>query len=418
MKLSAQANRLVLLAVAGQAIAYGLQIFVARRLTISGFEAYVVASAIFIVLAAVAPLGVEKYTLRKLPALIEAADWSRASGLIRFGLRRTAVSALVAGSLVAGWAAWRGGGETQRAILVTCLSLPAGALVHYGLDLLTAAGRPFRALAIFRIFVPGMALALLVCASALGAAMTGPLAVAGWGAAWLVALALMTVGLRETIDARVVAAAPQSDAREWRPAARPFMVYRAALVLLGQAGVLALELLGPGASDVGAYAAAMATVSMAAVLATATNRAYGRDLSILLAQGDLAGVRTLKRERLIWLAPGIGVFLFVALVFPQALLGLFRPEFGIEGALPLRLLAVTTAVTVAGALSPTWLKFRDRRRLLYAITAAAAAAQVIMLAVLVPLYGATGAALAYAVSMTGLYAACTVAAQRDISRPG
>ena len=193
-----------------------------------------------------------------------------------------------------------------------------------------------------------------------------------------------------------------------------------ALALLAQAGIIALEVIGPGGVAVGAYAAAVATTGMAAVLASATNRAYGRSLALLMDSGDGAGVRRLKRERMVWLVLPLGVFLAVTMAFPGALLGLFRPEFAETGVVPLRVLAVTTAFTVMFALSPTWLKFRRRRRALYTVTAIAAAAQLVLLIVLVPAMGATGAALSYAVSMILLYAAFAVMAGRDVRslRPG
>ena len=47
--------KIIVIAAAGQAVSYGLAVLLARRLGIAGFEAYVVASAIFIVLVALAP---------------------------------------------------------------------------------------------------------------------------------------------------------------------------------------------------------------------------------------------------------------------------------------------------------------------------------------------------------------------------
>ena len=139
-----QATSLVGVAIAGQAVAYVLSVLVARRLGVDGFEAYVVASAVFILLATFAPRGAEKYALRRLPAMLERRDWGRARGLLTFGLRRTILTSLVIGASVGVWIGWGGAhsDETRMAILVTCLSLPAGALAHYGVEVLSAMGRP------------------------------------------------------------------------------------------------------------------------------------------------------------------------------------------------------------------------------------------------------------------------------------
>ena len=62
------------LAVAGQVIAYLLSAVLARRLGVDGFEAYVVASAAFMLMVTVAPRGIEKYALRVLPALLDRGE--------------------------------------------------------------------------------------------------------------------------------------------------------------------------------------------------------------------------------------------------------------------------------------------------------------------------------------------------------
>jgi O-antigen/teichoic acid export membrane protein len=399
------ANRLVAVAIIGQLIAYALAILVARQLSASGFEAYVVASALFILGATLAPLGSEKLTLRLWPGLAARADWPHARGLLRFGARRTTATALATATIVGVGAAVATEGEMRAAILVTALSLPAGALVHHGVDLLTAAGRPFRALAIFRIAVPGLALSLVAIAVARDAPIGAAFAVGAWGLGWLVALAVMAAALRPLLAPAFAGVTAQRDPG-WGRAARPFLVHRLAQSLLAQSGVLALELAGgaDAGADVGAYAAAMATATLAAVLATATNRAYGAELSLLLETGDAAAIAAFHRRRRAWLLLPLGGFLVVALGFPGVLLGLFRPEFVAAGTPALRILALTTAVTVTFALAPTQLKFEGRRNELYAILAAAALLQIALLALLVPPLAATGAAIAHALAMGGSYA--------------
>ncbi len=98
----------------------------------------------------------------------------------------------------------------------------------------------------------------------------------------------------------------------------------------------------------------------------------------------------------------------------RALLALFRPEFAEVGVLPLRVLAVSTAFTVLLSLAPTYLKFRQRNRSTYAAVGSAAAAQGVLLLWLVPAHGALGAALAYAISMSGMYGAFAWMAHREL----
>ncbi len=413
----AQATWLVGLAIAGQALGYGLSVLAARRLGVDGFEAYVVASAVFIVLAAFAPRGAEKYALRRLPALVERADWGRARGLLRFGLRRTILTSLVIGASLGAWIGWGGehSDETRMAILVTCLSLPAGALAHYGVEVLTAMGRPMLALGTFKLLVPALALALAGALLTGLAEVSGALVIGCWGLAWVVAMAVMATAFRRSAPRAMLAAEPVMEPAVWRSETRPFFVYRVSLALVGQAGVIALELLHPSAVAVGAYAAAMGTVGMAAVLATSTNRAYGRELSVLLDRRDFRTLLVLRRRRLLWLAPLIAVFLLATVGFPGRVLGLFRPEFAQEGGAALRILAMTTAFTVLFSLAPTYLKYQKRDHITYAVVGGTAACQLVLLVTLAPAYGATGAAAAYGVSMCGMYGVFALLAYREVA---
>jgi len=86
-----------------------------------------------------------------------------------------------------------------------------------------------------------------------------------------------------------------------------------------------------------------------------------------------------------------------------------------EGVVPLRLLAVATAFSVLFALAPTYLKYRRRNRATYVTVACAAAAQGMLLLLLVPRLGATGAAIAYAISMCGMYGAFAWMALRELA---
>jgi O-antigen/teichoic acid export membrane protein len=116
------------------------------------------------------------------------------------------------------------------------------------------------------------------------------------------------------------------------------------------------------------------------------------------------------------LAAAVAAFLAIAFVFTRELLSLFRPEFVEASVVPLRVLAAATAFSVLFALAPTLLKYRRHNRATYATVACAAAAQALLLFLLVPRLGATGAAIAYAVSMCGMYGACAWMAHRELAR--
>jgi O-antigen/teichoic acid export membrane protein len=405
-----------MIAVSGQSVAYFLTVVLARRLGVEGFEAYAVASAAFTLMVMLSPRGIEKYALRLLPALIERGDWGRIRGFLRFGLKRTLGTSLLLGSMVYVWVQYFSDYSPiiKLAIIMSCLSLPTGALVHYYTEVLGANGRDILAIAIFRVAVPATVFILVGLLLYLPVEVSGAMAVACWGVAWTLALAAMVIQVRRTTKSQVWLSKPTEERHTWRKEARPFFVYRISLALLAQVGVIALDRLHPSAAAVGAYVAAVGTVNMALVLVTSTNRFYARRLSILLEQRDYGGVLLLRRERLRWLVPAMAIFLTTVFYFGREILGFFRPEFVNEGLTALHVLAVATVITVLFSLAPTYLKYMGHNRAMLRTFVGAAVIQIIMLILLVPQFAATGAALAYAVSMAGMYLIFARIAHREL----
>lgn len=405
---------LVSLAVLAQLLGFLATLGAARWLPVDAFDSYAVAAALFIVLATAAPLGSEKHALRHLPALLEVGDFPRARGLVLFGARRSLGVSLALGAAVGAWTLLAGieAPGLRSAIVFTCLSLPAGALSHYAVEVLTAAGRPVRALALFRVLVPAVALVLIGLMAFRSVPPTGAAAIAAWGIGWLVALSAMTAAILHALPTGMMDVQPSGDPAAWKVGARPFFIHRLSMALFVQMPVLMLGLVGALPGAVGAYAAAAATSGLITVLATATNRAYGRELALRMHAGDRAGLRRLLAVRARWLLPAVAVLVATMMLMAGPALSLFRPAFASTGTLPLQILAIGSAATVLFSLAPTILKFAGQNTALYKLLAIAAGTQLLMLLVLIPRYGATGAALAQTGSMLLLYGAFAMLAMR------
>lgn len=418
-RLRERESPLVLVALLGQALVYGSSLLLARQLPLDQFDDYVLASAAFLALAPIAALGSDRYALRILPVYIERGDSARVHGYLHFARRRIwRASALLSLGMLA-WALWPEGRLADNAdtsIAVAALAVPLAALAHLGLEALTALGAKFTALALFRIAVPAIALACIGVVLAVGQPLSAPLAMACWGPGWLAAVALMARAGRRRLATLPPHAQVLEKPRAWRAAARPGGVFRWSLALFGQSPLLALGLLQASDAAVGSYAAAVGTVGLAGVLAAATNRAYARRLAILLERRDNAGILQLRRERLRWLLPALAVFGGACLVFGDRLLALFRPEFAGEGGTALRLLALSAVVSVLLSLSPTYLRYQRRRKLVYTTLAGAVIGQALLLLLLVPPLGATGAALASTIATCAMYGCFAWLARRELRR--
>jgi O-antigen/teichoic acid export membrane protein len=409
-------TRLSVLSLCGQAVAYVLGILLARYLGVEGFEAYVVASAAFILLVTLVPQGLEKYSLKLLPPLLDRRELAPLRGYLRFATFRILLASLLVGIPVGIWASQsnRLSPDTRTAIVISCLSLPAGALVHLAMEVLTVFGRPTAAALVFRVAVPGVVLALVSMAMVLNLGLGAPWAIGAWGLSWCVALGLMTWQIVRAAPPALLKGEAVAEPAHWAARARPFWLYRVALAVLAQAGVVALEGLQPSVSAVGAFAAALATASIAQVLATSTNRVYASRLSMLLEHREFQGIFRLHRERLRWLALPLLAYLLITLVFARQIMGLFRPEFVEQGATALRILAASSVLSTLLSVTPTYLKHRGENQLLFRNVVFAVALQIVLLVVLVPRLGTTGAAIAYAIATGALYGNLARLARRDL----
>jgi len=125
--------------------------------------------------------------------------------------------------------------------------------------------------------------------------------------------------------------------------------------------------------------------------------------------------RIWKLLRLRWLLPVVALFLALVFGFGREILGVFRSEFVNEGITALQLLAIATAISMLFALAPTYLKYVGHNRFTLGTVVGAAAIQVLLLALLVPRFAASGAALAYAVSTCGMYLVFARMAHRELA---
>lgn len=409
---------IVAIALCGHAVSLAISVLVARRLGIDQFEAYAVSASAFLLMVSVAPLGLDKYSVRILPVLIERADLGRAYGFLRFGVGTILVSGIAIG-LGVGIAVWWADHldtSTTAALIASCMALPAGALAHFGIEVTTALGGERRATVVLRLTVPILTFAIfgimILMRGDLGAAS----AIAAWGIAWMCAIAILALDIRRSMPAGVWRSTPQMEPRVWISDALPFLAYRGVLALLLQSSILLLSTMDAAPAAVGAYAVALAITTPVVALFTATNRAYGPRLSISLEREDYDAIYEIRKARLRWLLPMISLMLVISLFFPHQLVGMFGLQGSDDAVDSLRILALASAFTMTFSLAPTYIKFTRARGFTLIAATLAVVVQSLLLIVLAPRLGATGAALAHAIAVVGMYGAFALVAWRDLIR--
>jgi O-antigen/teichoic acid export membrane protein len=399
-----RALQLCLLAAANYLLFYGLGIFLARTIGIAGFGRYNVAVATFTMLASLATLGLEKFSLRVFPSYIEEGNWNHAHGFARFSfITIFAVSSLGAIAWVTGnWGSY----DVFRTYPLTAAALVVAfvtsmALVMFLIEMLSAGGNAVLATLVYRLFLPLGIVSLIGAVHLLGGGITVRRAVICYGASWVVSLAVLLRLGRSALPAKIWKAGARVKSGQWLRKAAPFLMQSFMMTQFASSGVIVLELLHAGDSEIGIYAAAMQVASFAVLLATATNRLYAPAGSVLLDRRDWDGIVRLKKERHAWVDPMVLVFLAVILLFGRSIMGVYGPEFG-RGYPALCILAFGVAVSVKYAMAPLALQFFGQARWVLGTICVAGVLNIALLVILGGLFGATGAAVAYSASLGGM----------------
>jgi O-antigen/teichoic acid export membrane protein len=367
----------------------------------------------------IAPMGLEKYSLRKLPVLLMRGDMEVVRSFLKASTRQLLISSVIVAGLIALAATFLVdlSSSTYHAVLVSCLSLPGGVLAHYAIEVLSAQGRVTRASLVLRIAVPVCVTAIVICVLVASIKLTGALATAFWGISWVFALSVLLIFVKTELPLGYwKVSTGKNEISKWRAEAKPFWFYRIALAAQAQSAIIALDLLQSSPAAVGAYAAATVTAGLIVALATSTNRFYSHKVSILLEKRDFDALMRLRWERQMWLVPTMVMFMTLVLFFGRSVLEFFRPEFVNEGLSALWVLSGTACVSVLFALSPTYLKYAGHNRTIYTILVSASVVQLILLALLVPQYSAFGAAISNAASLIFMYLAFAWFARKELTR--
>jgi O-antigen/teichoic acid export membrane protein len=398
-----QPLQLCILALINWGLFYGLTVFLARTLDTRGFHDYSVAVATVTLLTSLASLGLEKYALRILPAAFERHDWAVAQGFLRFSFRSLLLASITVGLLYATVRLVL----TERSVaelwpvLAGVSVVPAVAMVQLQIEVLAATGRVVRATFFYRILFPVGALAFICGIGAWTGRLTATQAVEGYAAAWLLTLAALWNQTRKWMPAEVRTAQVVTEARSWLSAAIPFLIHSVMMTQFASLGIIGLEFAGRGEKSVALLAACMQTGSFVVLLATATNRYYSPRGSVLIERQDFAGIEQMILERWRWIIPVTLAYFLGIVLFGRRILGLFGPGFE-EGYVALLWIAGGASISVILAMAPVYLKFVRRNGLVLGITAIAATVNFGLILLLGPARGATGAAIAYAVSIGGM----------------
>ena len=377
-------------------------IILARVLGAGGYGAFANAMAWVSLLTIPATFGFGILLVRDVAIYRSRAKWGLLKGLLRFSDRFVLVLSVVLAPIAAGVAGWIFSSPAQalmrHTVWIALLLLPLFAL--YNLREAATRGLEY----VIRARLPGMIVRPGLLLTGIVAIyyvwphqLSAPMAMAVNVGAGAVALALGIFFLRKRFPAEAKAAIPEFAPRSWLKSAFPMLVYGGAQIVLGQTDIVMLGAMR-GAHEVGLYAAAnrlafvigYAMMAAEIIIAPTAARLYAK-----AEKEKLQDILT-KASHIAFFSmlPFGMIFIFAG----DYILAVFGHEF-IAASSVLSILTIGRLFHVAFGPGALLLSMTGHEKTVANIVAVAAFLNIIANAVLIPLYGINGAAIASAVSL-------------------
>ncbi len=394
-------------------LTFALGVVVGRTLHPAGTGVFYNTVAIFTIAAVVAGLGTDIGTLRVLPKYLARRQIGAARAHLRVALLPVAAAAAAFALLVgaAGLAYPAGSAERASLLLVAPFVIPVALSVP-----ISAATRAFGTtkpyVLIETVAKPGLRL-VAVAVVAWAAPGRVSLAVFWWGAVALLTAAAGAIWLRRMLAGVKPEAGERAEpgvAREFWGFTLPRAIGSTLGVLLLWVDVVLLELLkGPAAA--GVYSAAIRYLAVGTLALSAAGLVVGPQVSALFAAGEVDRVARVYKAATTWLCALALPVIIVTVAFAPLMMRLFGHGFG-RGAIALAILSAAMAVNVAAGPVNIVLLMGGGSVANLVSVAAGLVTNVLLNLLLIPLYGVTGAALAWSIAIVMTNAVPLVAVRR------
>jgi O-antigen/teichoic acid export membrane protein len=383
-------------------------ILLARLLGAESYGVYSTATSLMLLISLPVILGFDRLVVRELPATVVRGEWAAARALVRRAFQSVMLTSVLV-SLAVGLVIWllrdRIGEEIAIVFLAALLLVPFQSFnvlrrsVGLGLQQIVAAQLP-------ESLIRPAVFSILLFVALLGVGMISALA-----AMILSLLALLvstTIGILvifRRVPNELRAGPVEYRTRFWLREALPFAMLGAVQVFLGQIDVLMVGTIA-GAEAAGHFAVAARGAGLVIFGFLAVNVTLGPTIARLWAAHDT------RRLQLAITRGARGAFAFALVIalmlwaFGPQFLSLFGPEF-VTAEPILVTLVMSALIDVALGLGPVSLAMTGHQRTGFIAIAATASVRVVFGLILIPTYGALGAAFGALISVV-VYNSVTV----------
>jgi O-antigen/teichoic acid export membrane protein len=187
------------------------------------------------------------------------------------------------------------------------------------------------------------------------------------------------------------------DTRRLLATSIPLLLVTSMNLVMGWTDILVLGIWAD-AREVGIYGVAMRIALLAPFVLGAINVVVAPQFAALHDEGNTIALERLAQQSAFWTIVVATPAILVLMLVPELVLQLFGPQFK-DGALPLRILALGQLVNLATGSVGTLLLMTGHEKVMRNNLAASAALNLLGTLILVPRYGAVGAATSTALSL-------------------
>lgn len=394
----------------GAGLGFLTDLVLARTLGVESYGIYAYVIAWVTILALLGALGFPTALLRFAAAYRAKEQWSLLRGIIRYALRRVLLAGLAVAILGAAAVLALGerlGPELAQTFLVGLAVVPVFALLKVHSSIARAFGRVVAALAPATVLRPGI---VLLGVGLLGVSLyptvNATMAMAIMLLATLLSLALLGATVWRSRPAPLATTPAAAEPQLWQRTSLFLLLMAGTQVVLNRADVIMLGWLAD-TSTAGIYAIAFRVAALAGFALTAVNLVFAPTLAALHARKDRVGLQATVTSVARWSLTWALLVSLPLLILAEPILGLFGEPFR-SGAPALRILLVGQLVGAAlGSVSLT-MTMTGLERQATVVMAATAGICVALHAVMIPLFGIVGAAIASTVALMGWKVAMAV----------
>ena len=395
------ASSAFVLKILGAGLAFGVQVLLARLMGVTDYGIYIYAYTWAQILVLVGRVGADKGLIRFLPEYRSNGQWGRFSGILRFSVRSVLISCAglaLLGVLVV-WLLRDLMPPSQPETLYWALAmLPILGLVHLWKGALQALKKIVQALSpellVKHLIVGGGAFLLYTW---MGKTLGAPYAMGVTFVAMLVTFGVGGIFLWRELPVEVWETRPRETPKYWFHAVWPMMVIAGANIATKRTDLIMTGAL-LGADEAGVYGAVVRVSELARFGLQAINSIAAPLVAALYHSGryeKLQSLTTWAARGAFGLATVITVGLFLIGPF---ILGLFGAEFE-KGYFPLLILLGGQLLNSSAGVVGFVMMMTGHQRQSMRILIVAAGVNIILNAILIPLTGIFGAAVATSVTM-------------------